>query len=247
MSPRSGHAVGWCVLPLLVACGGNGVATGTGGASPAAGGTEAASGGTSSASGGTSPVGGAPASGGTPASGGMGGYVEESGWDEVRCFQYEEQEGRTCFGRMGNLWATLAAMCAFTSEAKDPMDLNQELCHAEDDAAEWDETWCGEDYCYGRLGDWATVLEVECNLYPYPHTDLDGTPSELYCDLTETPAGWQDVHCLVSDGQIEDTYCFGARGVYYAKWGLVPACWIEDYYVGNQRYMEVTPDPTYCP
>jgi len=231
------------------ACGGGTGGAGSGGATPGSGGAASGSGGTASggsaaggaATGGVTASGGASASGGTGS--GSGGSTSASGWEEVRCFQYQQTTTRTCYAKLGNLWSVVAPVCGVEGNPHYPMTRNQTSCGGVDDGAGWDETWCDDLQCYGRLGDWLTVVGAPCDLPSQAPSDQ--TPTEALCGAAaEAPTVWQDVACYEASSATF-LICYGFLGIYYPTWGLIPSCQLEAN-AADPDYVEVTPDPT-CP
>jgi hypothetical protein len=126
------------------------------------------------------------------------------------------------------------------------MDRNTTACASEDSSTPWDETWCDDQQCYGRLGDWLTVLRAPCET---PEGTLStGTPSSQFCaGAVEAPAGWHDVHCLAVIAPVTAPYCYGFIGLYFPAAGLYPTCHIETEMAGDPASTEVTADETVCP
>lgn len=250
------HALAALALFASAACGGTAGAPGTGGATADAGGTPNDSGGAPSASGGTpsssggAPSGGSPSSGGAPSSGGTssgtgGTNSTTTGWDEVRCWRLEAATARLCYARLGNLWAPVAPLCEFDGEPKNPMTESVTSCGSADDPAGWDETWCDDSQCYGRLSGWATVLQASCTI-PEGVEPAPGTPAELLCDAApEAPTGWDGVACYTQGGGTQP-FCFGFRGLYYPSWGLYPTCDLETGVAIDPDYVELEPDEVVC-
>jgi len=254
---RLGVCFGTALMSL--ACGGASMDAGGGGGSSGAGGAAsggsnstggAASGGSSStggaASGGSNSTGGA-ASGGSNSTGGTSGSGGSSSgvdWDEVRCWQYQDTDLHTCYGRFGNLWTPVERACAIEGEPRRPMDLTTYECDGEDISTPWDETWCHEEECYGRLGDWAARLRAACEI---PDATPSGaTPSETFCDgVVEAPVGWDDVQCVAATGPTID-YCWGFIGMYFPNFGLFPTCYVEAKMAADPDFTEATPDAAGC-
>jgi len=241
---------------VSLACGGASMDADGGGGSSATGGAAsggsnstggAASGGSNSAggaaSGGSNSTGGA-ASGGSSSSGGTGGSSSGVDWDEVRCWSYQETDARTCYGRFGNLWTPIELACAIEGEPRRPMDLSTNECDSEDISTPWDETWCHEEECYGRLGDWAARLRAACEIPAA--TPSGATPSETFCaGAVEAPVGWHDVQCVAAEGSSID-YCYGFIGMYFPNFGLFPTCYVEAKMAADPDFTEVTPDAGGC-
>jgi len=247
-------------LIVLPACGGGSpVADGAGGAGSGSGGAVSGVGGTS-ASGGNATTGGATAtggsatggqlaSGGAPASGGAGpgsGGSAASGWEEIRCWRYQQTTTFFCYGRIGNLWANVWHVCTKDGDAKNPMTRTQMECGGADDPTGWDETWCNADaYCYGRLGDWGTDLVAACETPMGEGEPTGQTPAEARCDaVVEAPAGWENVDCYDQGITPPVSLCYGFRGIYYPFWGLYPACDIDD--TEDPDLTEVVPEDASC-
>jgi hypothetical protein len=223
---------------MSLACGGASMDAGGGGGSSATGG--AASGGSNSTGGAAS--GGSNSSGGTSGTGGSSSGVA---WDEVRCWQYQDSDGRICYGRFGNLWARIERACAIEGDSRGPMTRSTYECDSEDVSTPWDETWCYYDEeCYGRLGDWATRLRAACEIPPEPPSDA--SPSELFCaGAVEAPVGWDDVQCVAATGPTID-YCWGFIGMYFPDDGLFPTCYVEAKMAADPDFTEVTPGAGGC-
>jgi hypothetical protein len=241
---------------ISLACGGASMDAGGAGGSSATGGAAsggsdstggAASGGSNSAggaaSGGSNSTGGA-ASGGSNSTGGTGGSSSGVDWDEVRCWQYQDTDARSCYGRIGNLWTPVELACAIEGEPRRPMDLSTNECDTEDISTPWDETWCHEEECYGRLGDWAARLRAACEI---PDATPSGaTPSETFCEgVVEAPVGWRDVQCVAANGAVMD-HCYGFIGMYFPNFGLFPTCYVEAEMAADPDFTEVTPDAGGC-
>jgi len=247
-------------LIVLPACGGGSpVADGAGGAGSGSGGAVSGVGGTSasggSAAGGTpasggSATGGQLASGGAPASGGAGpgsGGSAASGWEEIRCWRYQQTTTSICYGRIGNLWANVWHVCTKDGEAKNPMTRTQMECGGVDDPTGWDETWCDADaYCYGRLGDWGTDLLAACEDAMGEGGPTGQTPTEARCDAAaEAPIGWDDVECYDQGITPPVSFCFGFRGIYFPFWGLSPTCEMEETDL-DPDFTAIAPDDAFC-
>lgn len=126
------------------------------------------------------------------------------------------------------------------------MDQNATACASQDSSSPWEETWCDDLDCYGRLGDWLTVLRAPCET---PEATLSsGTPSSSFCTgVVEAPVGWHDVHCLAVIAPVTEPYCYGFIGLYFPDSGLYPTCYIEAEMAGDPDLTEVPPDSAHCP
>jgi hypothetical protein len=239
------------LLLVASACGGSPSDGADGSDGPPAGGSTAtggsASGGSNAtggqvATGGTTTSGGAPATGGTASASG-GSTSAASGWEEIRCWQYGVTTTVLCYGRLGNLWANVAHVCTAEGDPKNPMTRNETACGGADDSTGWDETWCDDLQCYGRLGDWLTGLLAPCEL---PDGELlTQTPTEALCGAApEAPTGWENVDCYLLDVGVEAPFCVGFHGTYQAGFGLYPICDIEA--DTAEDYTEISPDQAFC-
>jgi len=242
-------------LLVLPACGGGSpAADGTGGTGTASGGASSGSGGATSGVGGAfasggSATGGATATGGAEATGGAApgsGGSAATGWEEIRCWRYQQTTTSICYGRIGNLWANVWHVCTAEGDTKNPMTRNQTQCSGVDDPTGWDETWCDANLlCSGRLGDWATGLYAPCE--PPEGELLAQTPTEAYCGAAaEAPVGWDDVACYMLDTATPVPMCIGFRGTYYVGWGLYPTCELEANVNADPDYTEIPSDQAFC-
>jgi hypothetical protein len=144
--------------------------------------------------------------------------------------------GSWCYGALGEHWALLIPHCAKLALDGDPNATfvtatpNETFCSEPDDSAAFQEYACYDigtetPWCYGRLGDWWSLVVADCQLER--GTSLAPEPSLHECGLGGDVAdGWDEFTCFDSGGG--EAVCYARRGPYWAgMFGVVHTCSLE--------------------